>query len=290
MPGGVETARRCACATPFPPAELRRPHDAETLADNLAFCTRRSCASALAYIHGMSRAANDRPALLVLVRHAESARNVAKKGNTFFLDEESRRAVRGVPDDHVPLTDEGRRQAEVTGRALREQFGTFDCVYHSGYRRTQETAEQLLASCSPDEHAATRVRQHVFLRERDAGWTYDMTTAEAEAAFPWLQAYWETFGAFFARPPGGESLADVAQRAHLFLGQLFRERAGQRVLLVSHAGTLRVLRFLLEKWTYDEFLVRFRDDQVPNCAVTTYERDATSGRLELRGLNVVHWR
>ena len=30
-----------------------------------------------------------RPALLVLVRHGESARNVAKKENRFFLDEES---------------------------------------------------------------------------------------------------------------------------------------------------------------------------------------------------------
>jgi broad specificity phosphatase PhoE len=61
----------------------------------------------------------ERPSLLVLVRHAESARNLAKKGNRFFLDDESRKAVQGVPDHHVPITDEGRRQAEVTGRAPR---------------------------------------------------------------------------------------------------------------------------------------------------------------------------
>ena len=36
----------------------------------------------------------ERPSLLVLVRHAESARNVAKKGNRFFLDDESRRPYR----------------------------------------------------------------------------------------------------------------------------------------------------------------------------------------------------
>jgi probable phosphoglycerate mutase len=230
----------------------------------------------------------NRPALLVLVRHAESARNVAKKGNTFFLDDESRKAVRGVPDDHVPLTDEGRRQAEVTGRALRAEFGAFDYVCHSGYRRTQETAEQLLAAYTAEERAATKLRHHLFLRERDAGWTYDMTTAEAEAAFPWLEAYWDTFGNFFARPPGGESLADVAQRVYLFLGMLFRERAGQRVLLVSHAGTLRVLRFLLEKWTYDDFLVRF-GDHVPNCSVSSYAYDETAGRLAPQQVNVVHW-
>jgi phosphohistidine phosphatase SixA len=70
----------------------------------------------------------------------------AKKGNTFFLDDESRKAVQGVPDHHVPITDEGRRQAEVTGRAVREQFGAFDYVYHSEYRRTEETAERLPAT------------------------------------------------------------------------------------------------------------------------------------------------
>ena len=88
----------------------------------------------------------ERPACLVLVRHAQSARNVAKKGNMFFLDDEMRKAVQGIADHHVPITDEGRPQAEVTGQALRAEFGAFDYVYHSGYRRTQETAEHLLAA------------------------------------------------------------------------------------------------------------------------------------------------
>jgi broad specificity phosphatase PhoE len=231
----------------------------------------------------------DRPACLVLVRHAQSARNVAKKGNVFFLDDESRKAVQGIADHHVPITDEGRRQAEVTGQALRAEFGPFDYVYHSGYRRTQETAEHLLAAYTPDEREAMRVRHHLFLRERDAGWTYDMTTAEAAAAFPWLQGYWDTFGRFFARPPGGESFADVAERVYLFLGMLFRDRPQQRVLVVSHGGTLRVFRHLLERWTADEFVSRWDSEPVPNCAVTSYTFDPTAGRLALRTLNAAHW-
>jgi broad specificity phosphatase PhoE len=232
----------------------------------------------------------ERPAVLVLVRHAESARNVAKKGNTFFLDDESRKAVQGIADHHVPITDEGRRQAELTGRALRAEFGAFDYVYHSGYRRTQETAEHLLAAYTVEEREAMRVRHHLFLRERDAGWTYDMTTVEAETAFPWLQGYWDTFGRFFARPPGGESLAELAERVYLFLGMLFRDRAQQRVLVVSHGGTLRVFRYLLERWTHDEFLERWESEPVPNCAVTSYAFDPAAGRLMLQGLNVVHWK
>ena len=231
----------------------------------------------------------DRPSVLVLVRHAESARNVARKGNRFFLDDESRKAVQGVPDQSVPITDEGRRQAQMTGLAIRSEFGTFDYVYHSGYRRTQETAEHILAAYTPEERDAIRVRHHLFLRERDAGWTYDMTTAEAEAAFPWLQGYWDTFGRFFARPPGGESLAEVAERVYLFLGMLFRDRPGQRILVVSHGGTLRVFRYLLERWSHDEFLERWESEPVDNCAVTAYAHDRGSGRLTLRSLNVMHW-
>ena len=59
--------------------------------------------------------ANDRPSLLVLVRHAESARNVAKKGSRFFLDDESRKAVLGVADHHVPITDEVPSPGGVDG-------------------------------------------------------------------------------------------------------------------------------------------------------------------------------
>jgi broad specificity phosphatase PhoE len=46
-----------------------------------------------------------------------------------------------------------------------------------------------------------------------------MTTAEAESAFPWLQDYWITYGPIFGRPPGGESMADVAKRAYLLMLQ-----------------------------------------------------------------------
>ena len=131
------------------------------------------------------------------------------------------------------------------------------------------------------------MRHNLFLRERDTGYTFDMTTAEAEAAFPWLQDYWATYGTIFARPPGGESMADVAQRAYLFLGMLFRERAGQQVVVVTHGGTLRMFRLLLERWSWDEAETRFHADAVPNGSATTYAFDAAAGRLVLRELSRV---
>ncbi|MCC7124195.1 MAG: histidine phosphatase family protein [Acidobacteria bacterium] len=230
-----------------------------------------------------------RPSLLVFLRHAESERNVARQGQRFLPDEDARKLVQGVADHRTPLTARGRQQALDTGVALRGEHGLFDYAYHSGYQRTRDTLEHVLQAYSAEERARMQVRHHLFLRERDSGYTYDMTTAEAEAAFPWLREYWDTYGPIFSRPPGGESMADVAKRAYLFLNMLFRERAGQRVLVVTHGGTLRMFRMLLERWSWDEAAVRFHSDAVPQCSATRYEFDASSGRMMLRDLARVYW-
>ena len=102
--------------------------------------------------------AANRPSLLVLVRHGQSQRNVVKKRNHFYLDDESRKSVKGIPDHLIPLTDEGRRQAAVTGEALRDTFGKFDYVFHSGYVRTIQTADHLLAAYPAEDRARMCVR------------------------------------------------------------------------------------------------------------------------------------
>ena len=230
-----------------------------------------------------------RPQLLVLVRHGESERNIAKKGNTYFLDDESRKSIRGVPDHEICLTLKGLNQSKETGMALKERFGRFDYLYHSGYTRTIETADEILAAYTEEERARIQVRQNLFIRERDPGYAYDMTTEEAETAFPWLPDYWETFGGFFATPPGGESLAQVCQRVYLFINMLFRDRLGQRILVVTHGGTISAFRFLLEHWDYDEATDKFHRDMLANCSVTTYEYEETKRRLVLKEYNQVYW-
>ena len=230
-----------------------------------------------------------RPALLVLVRHGESQRNVAKKDNRFFLDDEARKSVRGVPDHRIPITAEGRRQALATGIAIREHFGSFDYVYHSGYTRTVETTDAILEAYSAGERERIQIRHHLFVRERDAGYAYDMTDVEASAAFPWLQDYWNTSGAFFARPPGGESLAQVCERVYAFLQKVTRDLSGRRVLVVTHAGTIWCFRYVLERWTYEEAERRFKTEVNPNCSVTSYRYDDVSKRLRLEEAARVYW-
>jgi broad specificity phosphatase PhoE len=233
--------------------------------------------------------AMDRPRRLVLVRHAESARNEAKKGSTYFADDAARRVVQGVPDHTNPLTARGHSQARQTGEAIRERYGTFDYVYHSGYARTVQTIDEILAAYTPEERSAMKVRTNLFIRERDPGHAYDMTEAEAAAAFPWLKDYWQTFGGFFARPPGGESLADVTQRVYVFLNTLFRDRAGQDVLVGMHGGTLRCFRYILERWDYEQALKWPPGESPLNCGITVYEYDDKLGRLVLKSYNDVYW-
>lgn len=161
-------------------------------------------------------------------------------------------AYAGNPTTALPSRISVLAKPSRRGDASGSKFGTFDYLYHSGYRRAAQTAELMLDAYSTEERAALQVRHNLFLREREPGFTYDMTTSEAQSAFPWLQEHWDTFGRFFARPPGGESLADVAQRVYLFLGTLFRDRVGARVLVVSHGGTMWMFRYLLERWSYDD--------------------------------------
>jgi broad specificity phosphatase PhoE len=231
----------------------------------------------------------DRPAVLVVIRHAESARNQAKRGSVYFADDAARRVVRGTPDHLVELTAAGHKQALETGVAIRDRFGLFDYVYTSGYKRTVETAEGILAAYSDSERAQMKVRMNLFIRERDPGHAYDMTQDEAETAFPWLNSYWRTFGGFKARPPGGESLADVVARVHTFLDTLFRDRAGQKILVVTHGGTIRCLRFALERWSYEQ-AENWPPGQSPvNCGVTVYRYSPADARLVLEDYNQIYW-
>lgn len=231
----------------------------------------------------------DRPNQLVLIRHGESARNLAKQGSIYFPDDEARESVKGIPDHKVELTEKGHQQAEATGVFLRERFGVPDYIYNSEYTRTVQTMDGILKAYTDEERSLMQIRRSLFLRERDPGYTYEMTDAEAEKAFPWLKEYWAMKGAFFARPPGGESLADVVNRLHTFLNVIFRDRKDQTVFVVMHGQVLRCFRYILEHWTYDQALVWPKDQEPKNCGVTSYVKDPQSGRLILNEYNAICW-
>ncbi|MFO0862352.1 MAG: histidine phosphatase family protein [Candidatus Saccharibacteria bacterium] len=231
----------------------------------------------------------NRPKQIILVRHAESARNKAKygKGTTYFADEYARRDIKGIPDYEIPLTKEGEAHAVATGKYLRDRFGTFDYIYHSGYKRTKDTLENMLLAYTDEEREQMKIRHDAFIRERDPGFTYDMTEEEATKAFPWLQEYWDTYGGFFAYPPGGESIAKMTERVYQFIGMLFDRRANQKVLIVTHGGTIRAFRFLLERWSYERAITWPSGTEPKNCGITVYDYNTEEHRLVLSEYNTV---
>ena len=220
-------------------------------------------------------------------RHDKSARKVAKKGSVYFADEYARRHVKGIADYNITSTTEGEVHARKTGEYLREKFGTFDYAYHSGYKRTKDTLENILDAYTDEERAAMQIRHNLFIRERDPGYAYDMTEEEAKKAFPWLQEYWDTYGGFFAHPVGGESIAKMCERVYQFLGMIFKDRANQKVLIVTHGGTIRAFRFLLEHWDYEQAIEWPKGTAPLNCGVTVYDYDESGRRLNLSEYNTV---
>ena len=231
-----------------------------------------------------------RPVQLVLIRHGESIHNKAKLEKTYFADDAAREIVKGIPDQDIGLTEAGKTQANTTGVYLRKFFGVPDYVYDSGYLRTVQTREGISRAFSPTEMARMQLRTELDIRERDPGFTYNKTEEEVKEAFPWLDEYWQTFGGFFARPPGGESLADVVNRVKVFLNTIYRIRAGKKVWVVTHGGTIRAFRYILEHWTYQQALENAQRAHVTeNCGVTAYGYDAQIKKLTLRDCNTVYW-
>ena len=225
------------------------------------------------------------PSHLVIVRHAESERNIWKeiataKGELVYGGE--------VRDMDVPLTPDGERQAVATGKGLVVEH-KFDRVFVSPFRRTIETARLMI-----EQFPNAEVIEDERLREIDFG-VLDGLTKHGIAHFhPEEKDRRAKLGKYHHRPPAGEDYPDVALRLHSFLGTLARETAGESVLVVCHSVVVLIFRKLLERLSEQQLLTIDRDkaQEVRNCSVTHYEFDPSAGmkgKLILRDFNRVYY-
>ena len=229
------------------------------------------------------------PTILWIVRHGESAGNIAREAALA-----ARRLSTGIEirDVDVPLSPRGEQQAAALGRWFGGQPPDEQptMVLTSPYERAHRTATILVATSGFDQ---VPIYTDERLREKEFG-VLDGLTGDGILARQPDQATLRRFlGKFYHRPPGGESWTDVILRLRTLIDTISHEYAGERLLIVAHSVVVLCFRYILEHMTEEELLALDRGEEVANGSLTTYVLDPNRGRrggLVLKEFNfVVEW-
>lgn len=170
----------------------------------------------------------------------------------------------------VDLSDEGCRQAARLGERLRDEGIT--AIYSSPLSRTMDTARFVA------EPLGIEIRKRDGLMEISHGHWEGLQRREVEARFPDEYAAWDEDPFTFA-PQRGESGVQVLARALPVVREIVTAHPGERVLVVSHKATIRLL--LSSLLGFDARGYRDRLDQAPACLNVLDFRDPVRARLML---------
>ncbi len=132
----------------------------------------------------------------------------------------------------VALSADGRRQCEAAAQALAS--AAVACAYASPLERARFSAEVIARP-----HGLAVSIEPAF-KEMGFGRWEGLTRDEVAVTFPAEHELWRTAPERFTAP-GGESLAAVAERVRLGLGELQALHQGETVVLVTHAIVARLI-------------------------------------------------
>lgn len=156
-------------------------------------------------------------ARLILIRHGESVANAA------------RRFTHG-PEE--PLSRKGREEALERARHLRDVCDPV-ALYASPFVRALETA-RLIGRVFGLEPAVVE-----DLREQSYGELHGQSYEAARVGFARESGPLDLWR---LRPPGGESLEEVARRVGPAVEAIATRHVGEQVIVVSHGGVMASLR------------------------------------------------
>ena len=228
------------------------------------------------------------PDLLYLVRHGESAGNVAREA---AVEAGEPMIDIDIRDIDVPLSELGQRQAVALGRwigALPAERRP-NIVLTSPYLRARHSAGLIVKTAGMREDSYSLIVDE-RLREKEFGILDRLTAVGIRDHYPDQAEFRRLLGKFYHRPPGGESWCDVILRLRSATEMISREYCGQRVLIVCHAVVVLCMRYILEHLTESELLGIDKKSEIANCSVTLYEHDETlgpRGNLRLKLFNFV---
>jgi 2,3-bisphosphoglycerate-dependent phosphoglycerate mutase len=216
------------------------------------------------------------PARLWIVRHGQSAGNVARDAadaaGLARIDIADR-------DMDVPLSDLGHDQARALGRWFAKlPADERPCtVMSSPYLRAVQTSQAIRevgGLIEPSRKFCVDER----LREKEFGILDRLTRHGIEAQFPEQAEFRRLLGKFYHRPPGGESWCDVILRLRSLLDTLSLHHGGDRVLIVAHQVVVLCMRYLLEGLSEERVLAIDREADIANCGVTEYRFDVKASQ------------
>lgn len=227
---------------------------------------------------------------ILLVRHAESLGNADSENYLKYANHE------------LGLTDKGHAQAGALGLFLKEWYHANPPhknvrLWCSPYRRTFQTLQGMRETMGEWAwNKCGRGRDIHFderLRERDWGYyrynDYHRENNEKIREIPeelreqYMIAYKAPMGRYFARPVGGESLADVADRMRSFHQDLFFDIQNGVTdhVIVMHAAAMMAFVYAFTK-THPYFMT---DEKFPeNTGVRLLDIDPATQRYADYGM------
>ena len=175
----------------------------------------------------------------------------------------------------VPLTEEGKKQAEFVARKLRNF--SFDRIFTGTSLRALETAKTVQSF-----HPQVPFFEEPQLNERSKGVGEGMLREEFNKKYPQIVKQWQE--GIDARPEGGENFEDVQKRVVPVIEKhISQDSSGSTFLYVTHGNVIRVLLgYMLEI----PFSLRSHIHQ-DYCALNSVFYDHERKRWEIEYINRV---
>lgn len=130
------------------------------------------------------------------------------------------------------LTESGRQQARAVGLWLKDQ--QLDILLSSPSKRVLTSAEIIGEILGMPPNVVPN------LDEWHVGQWDGRAYVDIKAEHPDLYKAWSS-DPITNRPPGGESIADVCERAQKKLAEILTLHGGKKIALVTHAGIIRAI-------------------------------------------------
>jgi len=184
---------------------------------------------------------------------------------------------REIGDDKLDITETGQKQSYCAALVLREQLNDLQLstpvIYHSTCARGAQTA-QVIESVLRTGNLLAEPRLN---KQKFGAFDGLLSDQQRQTTLPDLFAQYardlQEAGPYYARPPQGESIADVVDRISAALSDISAKQTP--AILVTHglpySAAEKTLLRKNENWLLDQ------QDAVPNTAIKFYGHNPQTG-------------